>query len=144
MRWFAPAMAAGIVGVAASAMAAASDPLTVVQTFIAATSNDRTSAQLMLTKDAGFGAGDVGGPFLFEVYDGISKDCRFDTSAAKIKPLGMPDRNIVTVEVDLVCQREGDQTSTIPAAFMVEGDRIAGLYLKVKSGLGAAQADESK
>ena len=89
----------------------------------------------MLTDDAGFGIGDVGGPFQFEVLDEFSKNCRFDTSAPTTKPLEMEGRDIVTVSFTLVCQTDDNQTTNLPANFMVEGDKIVGLYISARSGV---------
>jgi len=135
VRLAGPTIALGVVGIAASAHAAESNPESVVRAFIGAASDDRVLAQSMLAKGAGFGAGDVGGPFEFAVLDEFAKSCRFDTSTPVTKPLGMEGRDIVTVEVDLVCQADGHIQNTLPAAFMVEGGKIAGLYLNVRSGL---------
>ena len=144
MRAHGAALAVGILALTAPVHAANSEPITVVRTFLAAVLNDRDAAQSMLTKDAGFGAGDVGGPFQFAVLDEFSKNCRFDTSAPTTKLLGMEGRNIVTVEVTLVCQAGGSHSNTLPANFMVEGDKIAGLYLNVRSGLDEAASGGTK
>lgn len=117
------------------AAASENSSIGVVQAFVAALVQDKQAAASMIATNAEFGVGDVGGSFDLALLDMLTADCSFDATVPTAHSLGIEGRAITVVDVAINCEVDGRPSSALPAQFMVEHDRIVGLYLPVKSAL---------
>ena len=127
MRLVSRISGASLLLAAVSANATATTAEARARSFWAALKADKAAAQSMVAPDAEIGAGDVGGPFDIAALTEVRKNCEFGAKAAT-KLMEMRGRSINVVSVELDCTVDGS-SHLVVADFMIENDRIAGMYL---------------
>ena len=118
---------------ASSQSAAASDPTALVNRFLSLVESDERAAGAMLTSDFTIGAGDVGGSVtvaeLRQLIHLIGRDCRLDRLAQdpSFPPSEPP---VVSIVGRYHCvTRERPDGHDMEIDYLVEGERIAGMYM---------------
>jgi hypothetical protein len=125
----------------AAAPAAEEAPVALVRQFLAAVDRNDGSAEAMVAADAQMGAGDVGGLASLEAIRQMNvefaRHCRLTRLASNPRQFNMPGREIVDVTGPYHCvSDERPEGHDLDVSYLVEGHRIAGLYINVESGLG--------
>lgn len=99
-----------------------------VARFLSLLDDDLAAAAAMLSPDALFGAGDVGGPLTAENLPLRTLGCVEQDSPAVVEPFPPVEGGFV-VSTDWLCPIEGTSTArAVRADFAVAGQRIEGVY----------------